>query len=113
MYQVTAASITARISPGMMPAMNSAPIEELVDTPNKTRMIDGGTRVPSAPEVAMTPAPKRLGKPCSSIAGIMTDPTATRVATWEPLMAANRAQAATPASPNPPDQWPTSETVKL
>ena len=113
MYQVTAPSIEARISPGMMPAMNSAPIEELVDTPNKTRMIDGGTRVPSAPEVAITPAPKRLGKPCSTIAGMMIEPIATTVATLEPLIAANKAQAATPASPNPPGQWPTSETVKL
>ena len=45
----------------MMPAMNSAPIEVLVETPYSTRMIDGGTRMPSAPEVEITPTPKRLG----------------------------------------------------
>src|SRR6516225_10689333 len=44
--------------PGTMPAMNSAPIEVLVETPYKTKMIDGGTRMPSAPEVEITPTPK-------------------------------------------------------
>ena len=39
-----AASISARMMPGTMPAMNSAPIEVLVETPYSTRMIDGGTR---------------------------------------------------------------------
>src|ERR1700730_8791680 len=99
MNQVTAASIEASMTPGTMPAMNSAPIEELVETPYSTRMIDGGTRMPSAPEVVMTPAPKRLGKPCCTIAGKMIDPIAATVATLEPQIAANSAQAATPASP--------------
>ena len=45
----------------MMPAMNSAPIEVLVDTPYSTRMIEGGTRMPSAPDVEITPTPNRRG----------------------------------------------------
>ena len=40
--------------------MNSAPTEVLVDTEYITITIDGGIRMPSAPEVVMTPAPKRL-----------------------------------------------------
>ncbi len=61
MNQVTAASISASRMPGTMPAMNSAPIEVLVETPYSTRMIDGGTRMPSAPEVEITPTPNRRG----------------------------------------------------
>ena len=61
MNQVTAASISASMMPGTMPAMNSAPIEVLVETPYSTRMIEGGTRMPSAPEVEITPTPKRRG----------------------------------------------------
>src|SRR6202049_4139135 len=45
------------------------------------------------------------------IAGIMIEPIATTVATLEPEIAANIAQAATPASPSPPGKWPTSEVV--
>src|SRR5476649_2116082 len=104
MNQVTDASIAARITPGTMPAMNSAPIDEFVDTPYRTRMIEGGTRMPSAPDVVITPAPKRLGKPCSTIAGRMIEPIAATVATLEPQMAANSAQAVTPAKPRPPGQ---------
>ena len=48
--------------PGMMPAMNSAPTDVLVATAYITITIDGGIRMPSAPEVVMTPAPKRGGK---------------------------------------------------
>ena len=44
-----------------MPAMNNAPIEVLVETPYSTRMIEGGTRMPSAPDVEMTPTPNRRG----------------------------------------------------
>ena len=54
----------------------------------------------------MTPAPKRLGKPCFTIAGRMIEPMATTVAGEEPDTAANSAQAITPASPRPPYQWP-------
>ena len=36
------------------------------------------------------------------MAGIMIEPIATTVATLEPEIAANIAQAATPASPSPP-----------
>src|SRR5216684_6164889 len=69
-------------------------------------MIEGGTRMPSAPDVVMTPAPKRRGKPCSTIAGRMIEPIATTVATDEPAIAANNAQATTPASPQPPPPSP-------
>ena len=55
--------------------------------------IDGGMRMPSAPEVVITPAPKRLGKPCCTIAGRMIEPIATTVAGDEPEIAANSAQA--------------------
>src|SRR5262249_46978841 len=97
--------------PGTMPAMNSAPIEVLVETPYNTRMIEGGTRIPSAPEVEITPTPNLRGYPYSTIAGIMIEPIATTVATLDPEIAANIAQAVTPASPNPPGKCPTSEVV--
>src|SRR5215510_3101998 len=58
--------------------------------------MDGGIRMPSAPDVVMTPAPKRLGKPCASIAGRTSEPMATTVAGDEPDTAANSAQAMTP-----------------
>ena len=69
--------------------------------------------MPSAPEVVMTPAPKRFGKPCFTIAGSMIEPIAITVAGDEPDTAANSAQAITPASPRPPYQWPTIEVAKL
>ena len=69
--------------------------------------------MPSAPEVVMTPAPKRFGKPCLTIAGSMIEPIAITVAGDEPDTAANSAQAITPASPSPPYQWPTIEVAKL
>ncbi len=68
-------------------------------------------RMPSAPEVVMTPAPKRFGKPCWTIAGRMIAPIATTVAGDEPEMAANSAQAITPARPRPPYQWPIIEVA--
>ena len=69
--------------------------------------------MPSAPEVAITPAPKRLGKPCRTIAGSMIEPMAMTVAGDDPETAANSAQAITPASPSPPYQCPTMEVAKL
>ena len=63
---------------------------------------NGGTKMPSAPEVVITPAPKRLGKPALIIAGNMIEPIATTVATDEPEMAANKVHASTPAKPSPP-----------
>ena len=41
-------------------------------------------RMPSEPEVVMTPAPKRFGKPCATMAGRITEPMATTVAGDEP-----------------------------
>ncbi len=96
-----------------MPAMNSAPTEVLVATAYITITIDGGIRMPSAPEVVMTPAPKRAGKPCFSIAGSRIEPMATTVAGELPETAANRAQAITPARPRPPCQWPTIDEAKV
>src|SRR6202008_1610740 len=69
--------------------------------------------MPSAPEVVMTPAPKRLGKPCATIAGIMIAPIAITAAGDDPETAANSAQAITPASPRPPYQCPTMAVAKL
>ncbi len=46
------------------------------------------------------------------MAGIMIEPIATTVATLDPEIAANIAQAATPASPSPPGKCPTIEVVK-
>ncbi len=52
--------------------------------------------------IRITPAPKRLGKPWATIAGIRIDPIATTVAGEEPETAANSAQANTAARPRPP-----------
>jgi hypothetical protein len=41
-----------------MPAMNSAPTDVFVATAYITITIDGGIRMPSAPDVVITPAPK-------------------------------------------------------
>src|ERR1700726_1795445 len=41
----------------------------------------------------------------------MIEPIATTVATLDPEIAANIAQAATPARPSPPGRWPTIEVV--
>src|SRR3990167_6170830 len=92
--------------PGPTPAMNRAPTEELVETEYITITMDGGIRMPSAPEVVMTPAPKRFGKPALTIAGSRIEPIATTVAGLEPDTAANRAQASTPPRPGPPYMWP-------
>src|SRR5690242_11512676 len=96
-----------------MPAMNSLPTDELVETANSTIGIDGGMRMPSEPDVVMTPAPKRLGNPCAAMAGSSTEPIATTVAGDEPEIAANSAQATTAASARPPYQWPTIDVAKL
>src|SRR5512147_599936 len=97
-------SMLAMVMPGMMPAMNSWPTEVLVATAYITMTIDGGIRMPSAPEVVITPAPKRFGKPCLTIAGRMIDPMATTVAGDDPDTAANSAHAITPESARPPCQ---------
>ena len=93
--------------------MNSAPTEVLVATAYITITIEGGIRMPRAPEVVITPAPKRAGKPCLSIAGRMIEPIRHAVAGELPETAANSAQAITPASPRPPCQWPTMAEAKL
>ncbi len=54
-------SMVASIRPGITPAMNSLPTEVLVETEYITITIEGGIRMPSAPEVVITPAPKRFG----------------------------------------------------
>ena len=97
----------------MTPAMNILPSEVLVETEYITIAIDGGIRMPSAPEVVMTPAPKRGGKPALTIAGIRIEPIATTHAGDEPESAAKSAHASTAARPRPPYQWPTRELAKL
>ncbi len=47
------------------------------------------------------------------MAGSRIEPIAITVAGDEPEIAANSAQAITPASPRPPYQWPTIEVAKL
>src|SRR5204863_2598673 len=103
-HHVVRPSIIASTRPGTMPAMNSAPTDVLVATAYITITIDGGMRMPSAPEVVTTPAPKRLGKPWATIAGRMIEPMATTVAGDEPDTAAKSAHAITPASASPPCQ---------
>src|SRR3569623_559299 len=105
--------MVANSKPGITPAMNNFPTEVLVDTEYMTITIDGGIKMPSAPEVVITPAPNLLGKPCLTIAGKMIEPIATTVAGLEPDTAANNAQAITPASARPPCQWPTIDVAKL
>ncbi len=75
--------------------------------------IDGGMRMPSEPEVVMTPAPNLFGNPCRTMAGRRMEPIATTVAGLEPDTAANSAQAITPASARPPYQWPTMVVAKV
>ena len=84
----------------------------MVATEYITMTIEGGIRMPSAPEVVTTPAPKRFGNPCATIAGRMIEPMATTVAGLDPDTAANSAQAMTPARPRPPYQWPIIEVAK-
>src|SRR3979490_1785525 len=57
MNQVTAASIKASMIPGTMPAMNSAPIEVLAETPYSTRMIRVEITIVREPaaEIPLTP----------------------------------------------------------
>src|SRR5512138_534717 len=93
--------------------MKRAPTDVLVATEYMTITIDGGIRMPSAPDVVMTPAPKRFGNPAFTIAGIRMAPIATTVAGDEPETAAKRAHASTPARPRPPAQWPTIDAAKL
>ena len=82
--------------------MNRVPTEVFVETEYMTIAMEGGIKIPSAPEVVMTPAPNFGGNPCFSIAGKITEPMATTQAGDEPDTAANNAQAITPASPKPP-----------
>ena len=99
--------------PGITPAMKSWPTEVLVDTAYITITIDGGIRMPRAPEVVMTPAPKRGGKPALTIAGNRIEPIAMTQAGDDPESAAKIAHASTAARPRPPYQWPTSEVAKV
>ena len=74
--------------------------------------MEGGIKMPKAPEVVITPAPKPFGKPALTMAGIKIEPIATTVAGLEPDTAANKAQASTPPKPKPPYQWPTMAVAK-
>ncbi len=119
-------SMSASSAPGMTPATNICPTDAAetrapvgpstsmpeVATQYITITIDGGMRMPSAPAEAMVPTPKRVGKPCFTIAGSRIEPMATTVAGEEPDTAANSAQANTAARPRPPDQCPTIDVAK-
>src|SRR4051812_13490111 len=105
--------MNASISPGTTPAMNKVPTDVFVATEYITITMEGGIRMPSAPDVVMTPAPKRFGNPAFTIAGRMIEPMATTVAGLDPDTAANKAHAMTPARPRPPCQWPTTLVAKL
>ena len=98
----------------MMPAMNSAPTDVLVATAYITITIDGGIRMPSAPDVVMTPAPKRAGKPCLTIAGRMIEPIATTVA-GDAARHRGEQRAGHHAGQRRgrPCQWPTIDDAKL
>src|SRR5512141_1046874 len=110
----------------MTPAMKSCPTEAEdttfpsgpvtcmpeVATAYITITIEGGIRMPSAPDVVITPAPNRFGNPRATIARRLTQPIATTVARDEPDTAAHRAHAITPASAKPPCQWPTHADAK-
>ena len=68
-------SSSDRHTPGTTPAMNSWPTDAVPTTSpfgpvalmpavaieNITRLIDGGNRMPSAPDVVITPAPNCFG----------------------------------------------------
>src|SRR6202162_5295585 len=95
------------MSPGTIPAMNKAPTEVLVATAYITITIDGGMRMPSAPDVVVMPAPNFLGKPALTMAGSRIEPMATTVAGEEPEIAANKAHASTPDRPRPPHKCAT------
>ena len=58
-HRVTPPSTAASAGPGTTPAMNNAPTG-VVATEYITITMDGGIRMPRAPEVVITPAPKRL-----------------------------------------------------
>ncbi len=60
--------------------MKRAPTEVLVETAYITMTMEGGIRMPRPPAVAMTPTPKRVGKPCLTMAGNRMEPMATTVA---------------------------------
>ena len=96
----------------MMPAAKSLPTEVFVDTAKSTITTDGGTNIPRAPLVVMTPAENRLGKPRRTISGMMMEPMAATVATDEPEMAAKSAQAMMPARASPPYICPTMVVAK-
>ena len=87
--------------------MDSAPTDVPVATEYMTTTIEGGIRMPSAPEVVMMPAPNLFGKPALTMTGNSIVPIAATVAGEEPEIAANKAQASTSASHRPPCQWPT------
>ena len=72
-----------------------------------TMTMDGGMRMPSAPEVVMTPAPKRIGKPSLIMPGMRMEPMATTVAGEEPETAAKIMHVITQVIPSPPCSPPT------
>ncbi len=93
---------TVRMMPGKIPAMNNLPIDDSVIAPYTTITSDGGIRIPSVPELHMTPAAKVRVYPDATMPTIITLPTATTVAGAEPDTAAKKALASNAAMASPP-----------
>ncbi len=87
--------------------MNSLPISCWVISPYTANTIDGGNIAPKVPPAAITPVANDFGYPNRRISGYATVEKVAAVATEDPLIAANPAQAAIVAIPNPPRRWPT------
>src|SRR5262249_61590594 len=99
-------NIVASIRPGTSPAMKSWPTEAestmapsgplgcmpLVATAKMTRLIDGGNRVPSAPDVAITPAANRGGEPLWAVGGGVREALAATGATDQAQMARSQGE---------------------
>ena len=89
--------------------MNSLPMSCCVISPYTASTIDGGNIAPSVPPAAITPVAERLRIVVNRrISGYATVENVAAVATDDPLIAANPAQAAIVAMPRPPRQWPTN-----
>ena len=94
--------ITAWITPGRKPAMNSSPMDCSAMIPYRIMMVLGGMRMPSVPPAASTPVARPESYLYFFISGRATTPMVTAQATDDPQMAAKPPQAATVAMASPP-----------
>src|ERR1700730_14202422 len=86
-------------NPGKIPATNSLPMSCCVISPYTARTIEGGNMAPRVPPAAMTPVANDCGYLNRRISGYATVENVAAVATDDPLIAANPAQAAMVAMP--------------